>query len=499
MTKKTFIMLAIVLFMTPAAFTQVIQNFQFNQMMPDRSGLVGNGITDLLYFGTDLYVGTGYGLSVSSDNGESWKNYTPREYKGEGGISAITVADDGTLWIATGYDSTINGDNLSVGGGLRYRLPGGNTWNYIPQPVDARSDTANGKHPTTTIVQNITFDIAVLDTQIWIASFGGGVRRSLDMGATWETITIDGNPFDVINAQYGLAHRGFSVMAENGNIWAGTAGGIGKSSDGGKTWQQFSVKNGEPEPGGISGNWCIALAHNPWDGSVWAATLNTEGDEFNAVCKTTDGGATWQTLLKDELSDGTFPRDISFYDSITYVATEKGVYKSIDGGASWYKFPSITDQETGERLLTSVYYSVIATPGDAPFHRVWLGSADGLAESGDNGYNWTIFRSFVSTRQRTDPAVYAYPNPFSPMEGDYVRFQYDVTTATTVDIDIYNYAMEKVISIVKNEHAPVQNAFDRSVNWDGRDNNGRLVDNGVYFFRAKVEGKVTWGKIVVIN
>jgi hypothetical protein len=171
----------------------------------------------------------------------------------------------------------------------------------------------------------------------------------------------------------------------------------------------------------------------------------------------------------------------------------------VDGGGTWYKFPAIHDPVSGEMLLTTNFFSVTTAPAAGSDHSAWLGSGDGLAASRDNGFSWTIFRSFVSTRQRIDPAVYAYPNPFSPARETVVRFQYDITRAGEVRIDIYNFAMERVISMRKSETSPAQNAFDRSARWDGRDSNGRMVDNGVYFFRAEVEGQVTWGKIVVIN
>ncbi|MEJ2635134.1 MAG: hypothetical protein P8184_07555 [Calditrichia bacterium] len=488
-------------FISCFAFTalraQVVMDYRMPAANPDRNGLIGNSITDLVWHGSSLYVGTGYGLSITDDGGDSWQNLTTKDYSGKGGISAMTFGPDGTLWIATGFDTTVQDDqSLSAGGGLHYLVPGSDEWVYIPQPKDAKSDTANGMNPTTTVVQNITYDIAVLDTQVWIASFGGGIRRSLDKGETWQVITTDGKPFGAL--QY-LNHRGFSVLAENGNIWVGTADGISKSADGGKTWQRFTVRDQEPEPNGISGNWIISMAHNSWDNSVWAVTLTTGGNEFNSVSRTLDGGATWQNFLVDELSDGTFARYIAFYDSVTYVATEKGVYKSADGGDSWLKFPTIKDRISGEELLTDKFYSVAASPAPASFHTVWLGSADGLSESADNGYDWTVFRSFVSTRQRTDPPVYAYPNPFSPARGDYVRFQYDITRSGMVEVDIYNFAMEKVTSIKEYEEYTGGGAPDRSAKWDGRDNNGRMVDNGVYFFRAKVEGNVNWGKIVVLN
>ena len=476
---------------------QMVTTFRLQEEYPDRSGLIGNGVTDLIWRDSTLYVGTGFGVGVTHDKGVHWNNFTPADYGGKGGVSAMALAEDGTLWIATGYDTTVQeGENLSAGGGLRYLKPGSSKWVFIPQPKDAVTDTMGGMRPTTTNVLNITFDIAILDTQIWIASYGGGIRRSLDQGKTWEVVTTDGKPFSSLEH---LNHRGFSVLAENGNIWIGTADGISKSADGGQTWERFYVKDHQPEPGGISGGWVIALAHNPWNNSVWAVTLRTEGNEFNSVSRTLDGGKTWKNMLVEELSDGTFARSIAFYDSVIYVATEKGVYKSIDDGQTWFRFPQMVDYVSGEQILTEKFYSLATSPAQNGFHRVWIGSADGLATSADNGYSWIIFRSFVSTRERTDPSIYAYPNPFSPARGDFVRFQFDISQAGDIKIEIFNFAMEKVITIYETESDPAENTFDRSAKWDGKDSNGRLVDNGVYFFRAEVEGKVQWGKIVVIN
>ncbi len=476
-------------------FAQVVQRFNF-QEKPDRSGLISNSITDLRYENGVLYVGTGNGLGITRDNGQSWENFTEADYGGRGGVTALDIGPDGTLWIATGFDSLVSsGDELQTGGGLRYRAPGSSEWVRIPQPVDAREDTAGGKKPTTTPVQNITFDLLALsDSEVWITSWGGGVRRTTDRGQTWEVVTTDGLPFDALGQ---LNHRGFSVTAGNGNIWVGTVGGISKTSDGGQTWERFTSTN-QSQP--ISGNWVIGLWHNPFDNSVWATTLNSQEGEFNAISRTQNGGASWDIFLKEELADGTFPRYVAFYEETVYVATEKGVYKSVDEGQTWFLLPDIRDNLTNEGLFTRTFFSVATSPAHPPFHRLWVGSVDGLASTDNNGFDWIVYRSFVSTRERTDPKVYAYPNPFTPLHSDRpCRFQFDISRAGEVTIDIYNFAMEKVTTLSGFPSEPGGDSFDRSLTWDGKDNNGRLVDNGVYFFRALVEGKTTWGKIVVIN
>jgi photosystem II stability/assembly factor-like uncharacterized protein len=476
----------VLLFSNLVLQAQVAQSFKLNAADPDRGGLVGNGITDLLWNDGTLYAGTGFGLSTTTDEGQSWINFTPTEYGGQGGVSALAVGEDGTLWISTAYDTTVEDDqSLSIGGGLRYLEPGSSEWGFIPQPLDARDDTANGKRPTTTRVQNVTFDIAVRGSdELWITSFGGGVRRSTDRGQNWEVITTDGLPFSALDY---LNHRGFSVLVDTSDfIWIGTAG------------QRFTHTN-QNSP--ISGNFVIGLFHNPYDNSIWATTVRALGEtEFNAISATANGGLSWTIHLQEELSDGTFPRYVAFYDSAVYVATEKGAYKSVDDGENWLLLPAIRDTKSGEGLFTNIFYSVAASPAIAPFHRLWVGSVDGLATSANNGYDWTVFRSFVSTRNRTNPAVYAYPNPYSPLHSDRpCRFQFDITESGEAFIDIYNFAMEKVTTLRGQIDDLQSGGLDRSIIWDGKDNNNRPVDNGVYFFRANISGKATWGKVVIIN
>ena len=494
----------VLLLLLPASllFGQVSKTFQLLEPgIFDRGGLVGNAVTDLLYGSGSLYVGTGFGISISPNQGESWQSYTPADYGFKGGVSAMTLGPDGTLWIATAYDTTVQeGETLQIGGGLRYLAPGATEWGFISQPVDAVTDTAGGMKPTTTRVQNVTFDVAVTDSQVWIATFGGGLRVSEDRGATWRVVTTDGQPFDVLNAAYGLNHRGFAVITDtSGTIWVGSVQGISRSTDRGDSWERFTYTN-QSEP--ISGNWVIGIFHNPYDNSIWATTLrSTEADEFNAISRTGNQGQSWDIMLAEELSDGTFPRAVAFYDSAVYVATEKGIFKSIDDGANWFLMPPIRDAVSGEGLYTTTFYSVATSPAPGPEHRFWAGSLDGLGATANSGYDWTVYRSFVSTRsERQDPAVYAYPNPFSPTQTDRpCRFQFDVDGAGTARVEVYNFAMEKVVTLSAEIGSLAVAGNDRSIAWDGRDSNGRLLDNGVYFFRADVDGQVNWGKVVIIN
>ncbi len=448
--------------------------------------LLGNGIVDMLVKDSTVWASTGFGLNRTDNAGNSWETFTTADYVGKGGVSAMGLMDDETLWIATAFDTLAQEDDLPAGGGLSYTRDKGQTWTHLRQPVDSR-DEQNYK-PTTTVVQNLTYDIAFVDSTIWIASFGGGLRRSDDMGATWQVVTTDGNAFSSLDH---LSHRAFSLLNENGNLWYGSAEGISKTTDNGQTWERFTARNQEYP---ISGNFVVALAYQEATGSVWAATIEaTDTSEVRAVSMTSNGGLTWEVFLP-----GIFAHNFAFDGHRVFVMADEGVYLSEDAGESWYRVPSIKDDQTGEEILTDAFYSAAVQPLQAG-SRLWLGSGGGLAVTENNGYTWKVIRSFVSTAQRRDPKVYAYPSPFSPSRTGYIRFQYDISAASDVKIDIYNFAMEHIVTIRDRETYFGEESADRSTKWDGTDGSGNVVATGVYFFRADIGGEVTWGKLVVIN
>ncbi|HHM02581.1 MAG TPA: hypothetical protein ENJ15_06170 [Caldithrix abyssi] len=452
----------------------------------DTPSFLGNATVDLLVHNDQLWASTGFGLNVTRDQGQSWQSFMPGHYPSKGGVSALGFMDDRTLWIATAFDTTAEDQNFSAGGGLSYTRDGGKSWTYIPQPVDAVDETEYA--PTTTNIQNITFDIAFHDSTVWIASFGGGLRRSDDMGRSWQVVTPDGQPFNSLN---NLKHRAFSVMTENGNIWYGSAEGISKSEDGGLSWRHFTHQN-QDRP--ISGNFVVALAWQEATQTVWAATIEAvDGDEIRAVSKSEDGGNSWDVVLK-----GVFAHNFGFDGETVFVAADLGLFVSDDRGANWYELPPVVDSSNGEKILDREYFSATSQTVNGRTWW-WMGSGDGLASTTDRGNSWRVTRSYISTRQRTSPAVYAYPSPFSPPRSGYTRFQFDISGNTPVEIKIYNWAMEHVRTLNEDEGNWSDGSRDRSVEWDGRDIDGRIVDSGVYFFRADIGGKVTWGKVVVID
>jgi len=79
----------------------------------------------------------------------------------------------------------------------------------------------------------------------------------------------------------------------------------------------------------------------------------------------------------------------------------------------------------------------------------------------------------VATPPNTFALHQNYPNPFNPE----TEIRFDIPTAATTSLMIYNLLGEEIKTLVHEEKAP----GTYSVRWDGRDNQGESVASGIYF------------------
>jgi photosystem II stability/assembly factor-like uncharacterized protein len=180
------------------------------------------------------------------------------------------------------------------------------------------------------------------------------VHRSDDMGETWVKISPDlttNNPAKQNQEDSGGLSRDNSgaenhctifTIAESpldeNVVWVGTDdGNLQVTQDGGKTWTNV-VAN-------IAG-----LPKNTWAYHVEASTFGkgnayvvftgyTTGDQNTYVYKTTDFGATWKSIVTSDIVG--FARNIQedyVNENLLFLGTEFGLYITINGGTSWYKF-----------------------------------------------------------------------------------------------------------------------------------------------------------------
>ncbi len=464
-----------------------------------------------------IWVGTGGGLSKSTDAGKSWTNIT----FGEEGISALSIHND-TVWCATWHALDNAGEVLPVGSGLHYSDDGGKNWVDIPQPIDASGDSSivYGINriraiPITTEVNNFTESIAFTRNTIWIASFAGELRKSNDNGKTWKRVVLPPDyldeikPTDTLNFtlspsggklgfENNLNHRVFSISAINDStLYVGTANGINRSTDNGISWIKFNHQN-QTNP--ISGNFILDIEYDYANNTIWAATWKAEDqDEFYGISSSSDGGKNWQTYLAGEKCHGF---SISKETTDIFAATENGVFRTRDNGISWIAAPEMIDDLTKSAIKIKKFRAVAFKKIDNTTNDIWFGSENGLAKLRETGGiwegKWTVFLASPSSGSASESFV--FPNPFSPDE-ESLRFKYNTNDESKkVSIRIFDFSMNLVRTVVQNVTRRISAESSPSDFWDGRDENGIIVPNGVYFYRIDIGSnqQPIFGKIIVL-
>ena len=184
----------------------------------------------------------------------------------------------------------------------------------------------------------------------YIGPVNGGVWKSTDYGRTWEPL-FDAEPTQSIGAiAVASSHPDIVYVASGEGLQRpdlSVGNGIYKSTDAGKTWIHLGLRDGEQIP---------ALAVDPRDPNrVFAAVLGHPygPNAERGIYRSTDGGQTWQKVLYRDVNTGGSEvlidpsnsavvyaslwqaRQGPWEDGNDYSGTGGGLFKSIDGGATW--------------------------------------------------------------------------------------------------------------------------------------------------------------------
>jgi len=523
--KKILLMILAIPFMMNLTAQQIKKNYRLDKINASNSSTTdpfpsSNSTERILIQDNIIWLATDKGLTKSTDNGTTWINYYNSSEFGNESISAIGYSN-GVIWAGLWHDSS----SVPIGTGLRYSTDQGLSWTKILQPVDNPGDSSivYGINkiralPVTVADENFTYGIALTKNTVWIVTFSGGLRKSTDLGKTWQRIVLPPDYLDSIKptdtlkfslqpvaGSFGpegyLNHRAFSVLAVNDStLYVGTAGGINKSTNGGVSWNKFTHTN-EANP--ISGNFILGLDKNDYDNSIWAATWKAEGaTEFYGVSTSKDNGQSWKNYLSGEqVKDFAFKyygHSGNYTGADVFAASADGILRSSNDGSTWISAPEIRDNNSGTYLTTKDFLSVAVNGKSDGSADIWLGSANGLASlnefSGFWNGTWKIY--FTSEKLQSTSETYAFPNPFNPGY-QVVRIKYATTQSTNVTIRIFDFGMNLLRTVVENYNRPASNS-NMEV-WDGRDQHGKVVPNGVYFYRIDLgTGSPLFGKIMVI-
>jgi len=520
--------------------------------------LANNVIIDIKYSDDSLYFfGTGNGLSYADilANGEIDFGYFSISNMPQGGNPGLSVS--GNIIAVSGViDTAVTTGTEPKGTGISYSTDRGENWHYLPQPVDpdtvyienynlydcikndydwdSQSETCfSNKNWTipwggqeiksllvSSEVDNVSYDLAVYNGFIYAASWAGGLRRypigllEGDEVRKWEVIPLPrDNDLDLycgqIDSTYYLNprdpgdggnhnHKGFSVYVDENTVWAGTAAGINKGVITGDCidWvgHYTSLMNN------ISGDWVIGFTQQKFAdfNRLWAITWTAGNEnEYSALSYTDDGGESWDTTQPS----GEVEKIYNLYGNSTHIwaSSESGLYVS-ENGEHWEKYLRPSDENTGEELLTE---SAMSSHYSENIGWLWVGTGDGIGISDDGGINWSIHRFWESTVTEDEKKRFSvYPNPFlindySQVDGDgHVRFIYFNPENDNSSIDIFDFAMDRVIELGIS-HLVDNN--ETEMIWNGKNEYGHKVSNGVYFCRLSLNGKYYWTKLAVVN
>jgi ligand-binding sensor domain-containing protein len=204
-----------------------------------------------------------------------------------------------------------------------------------------------------------TISALVIDPKIpntlYAGSWGDGVFKSTNGGATWSAINTDLPNHYVTALAIGPALGGTSYV--------GTLGGVFKmfnSAEGGAIWSAVNT--------GLTNTHVLVLAIDPAiPGTLYVGTSD-------GVFKSTDGGAAWiNTGLKNT---GVYALLINPASPDTlYAGTSIGVFKSTNGSATW----KVVNSETA--------FNVLAITPTIP-DTLYMGTWHGVLKSTDSGVTW---------------------------------------------------------------------------------------------------------------
>jgi photosystem II stability/assembly factor-like uncharacterized protein len=225
------------------------------------------------------------------------------------------------------------------------------------------------------------------------ASWGNGVYRSLDAGKSWQHMGLD----DTQHIGRIVIHPhdpNIVYVAAQGHLWGPNhQRGVFKTTDGGKTWTSvlFISDNTGATDIAMDPQSPDTLYAAVYERQRTVAGFNGGGPE-SGLYKTIDGGATW-TKLTDGIPHGDLGRiAIAIYrhnPNILYAIIEShhsGVFRSDDKGATWTRMGP-TDPRPS-------YFSEIRVDPNND-QRVWIGGSS-LGSSDDGGK--TFRNSTLSTR-----------------------------------------------------------------------------------------------------
>ena len=230
-----------------------------------------------------LLLGTGSGLFRSRNGGRDWVVEAPSVVLGP--VFAAAFARDGKNAL------------LSTGLGI-FRGEADGSWRQLPAP--------RGVVPARAIV------FSAEANRVYLAGWNG-LYHSDDLGASWSS-AANGLPDDTATTL-------FAAQGSPETLYAVLQGQIWVSSDGAKSWSGRGT-------GMLPANIDVLTVDARLPTQHWAAAANL-------LFRSDDAGVHWRRVGRPVQDPNTKVTAISASEEAIVVATDRGLFRSPDGGENW--------------------------------------------------------------------------------------------------------------------------------------------------------------------
>jgi len=521
--KKTLFLFVSLLLMN---ISSKAQNAVFGPISSPEFGIRVNSVQNMFANGDTVWIGPIMNSNIG--NALDWRipENADSLVTGRGRMFAVNATGRRVLaGVAT--NAQRQGESVATAMGFYYSNDGGTEWSWIQHPLENEDDTTftygsevYTKLPVIVPEQSPSYEVEIFGDVFFSANWAAGILRSLDRGQSWERLILPpvnisdmqpGERFQFYNASgpnnqpdspkeydprpnnsLSNNYLGYSVLVDQrGRLWAGTAGGFNVSDNATTAdrseirWQHFAFNL---NPGKMIGNWVITLQEDVKNEQMWMTNWSTSLSERDGVLQV---DLDLNNFKKHLIGERVF--DLAIKGDTILAVGENGLFISPDYGKTWINRKQITSPNSFIRSEARFQSTTVTSDGT-----MWVGTSDGIATTKDF-LSWNIIRTDVPLNGETiyqdQPSVssYAYPNPFSQNVHQVVRVKFDVQNSQSGQIRIFDAAMR----LIHQNDLQFGAAGSYEAVWDGKDQSGYIVANGIYLYAVEVDGKTLKGKIVV--
>lgn len=208
-----------------------------------------------------------------------------------------------------------------------------------------------------------------------------------------------------------------------------------------------------------------------------------------------NGGSSWTNGFLTPSDSNCFCPDLALNRGggmgLTYVQASPPAHRF-----SWWPYSGGTSTKAviSYRVITNAYQPAIEYLEGGDYGVAYISSSSDLSRAYFDRRNWTGVEG-GPLEPLGDPVSFKLlpnaPNPFNQI----TNINYQLTKPGKVSLKVYNIAGQCLRTLVNED----KKTGSYEVRWDGRDESGRRVSNGVYLYRlATEEGSLT-GKMTVIK